>query len=58
MGRLIDSKLAERDKKGKPVHRLVDLLNDGDTPAPGQYTHIDVSTLRKVHVREDGTWDE
>lgn len=58
LGRWVESKLSERDKKGKPVHKLTTLLHDGDGPAPGQYTHIDVSTLRKVHIKPDGTWDE
>lgn len=28
VGRWVDGKLAERNKKGKPVHRLVDLLRE------------------------------
>lgn len=58
-GAWVEGKLSERDKKGKPKHTLGALL--GDTAAADrQYAplNIDPSTLRKVRVKEDGTWDE
>lgn len=54
----MEGKLSERDKKGKPQHRLVDLLNDSNTPLPGVALAIDMAQVRTVHIREDGTWDD
>lgn len=56
-GAWVEGKLQERDKAGKPKHTLAKLLGESDTQhfAP---LNIDPSTLRKVRVKEDGTWDE
>jgi len=56
-GAWVEGKLQERDSKGKPKHTLAGLLAEGGTQqfAP---LMVDVSQLRKVRVKEDGTWDE
>ena len=57
VGRWIDGKLSERDKKGNPVHNLAKLLGD-ETAQARQFTPVDATQLRKVRVKADGTWDE
>ena len=56
-GAWVEGKLQERDKAGKPKHTLAQLLreDDGQRFAP---LMVDVSQLRKVRVKEDGTWDD
>ena len=54
----MESKLSERDSKGKPKHKLTTLLHDGDGPLPGVALAIDMAQVRTVHIREDGTWDD
>ena len=56
-GAWVEGKLGERDKAGKPKHTLAGLLGDGERR---QYAplNIDSSTLRRVRVKEDGTWDD
>lgn len=58
-GAWVEGKLGERDKAGKPKHTLGALLGD-EAARDRQYAslNIDVSQLRKVRVKEDGTWDE
>ena len=58
-GSWVEGKLGERDKAGKPTHTLGALLGD-EAARDRQYAslNIDVSQLRKVRVKEDGTWDE
>jgi hypothetical protein len=58
LGRWVESKLSERDSKGKPKHKLTTLLHDGDGPLPGVALAIDMAQVRTVHIREDGTWDD
>ena len=59
VGRWIESKLSERDKKGKPLHTLSKLLDAPGAQAQGfAPLAVDVSQLRKVRVKEDGTWDD
>jgi hypothetical protein len=57
-GTWVENMLAERDKQGKPKHTLAKLL--GDTAGTQEFAplHIDPAGLRKVRVREDGTWEE
>jgi hypothetical protein len=57
-GAWVEGKLSERDKAGKPKHTLAKLLDDGEAAQQFAALHIDPSTLRKVRVKEDGTWDE
>lgn len=59
-GAWVEDKLGERDKKGKPKHTLGGLLGDTAAGDRQKYAplHIDPSTLRKVRVKEDGTWDD
>ena len=60
VGRWAESKLSERDKRGKPLHTLTALLSEpGEAPAQSfAPLAIDRSQLRKVRVKEDGTWDD
>ena len=54
----MENKLDERDKQGKPIYRLEDLLAD-PTPGKGNQAYRSLAGLvkRKVQVRPDGTWD-
>ena len=56
-GSVVEGKLAERDKKGKPVNSLAKLLGDEAARAQ-EYAPVSAVGLRKVRVKEDGTWDE
>ena len=62
VGRWIESKLSERDKKGKPKHALADLLRDEKAQPQPQYAPVSLllggKAPRKVHIKEDGTWDD
>ena len=53
----MEGKLNERDKAGKPVHTLAKLLGDEAAQAQ-EYAPVNAVGLRKVRVKEDGTWDE
>ena len=53
----MEGKLNERDKSGKPVNSLAKLLGD-EAAAVQEYAPISAAGLRKVRVKEDGTWDE
>ena len=55
-GAWVEGKLAERDKAGKPKHTLAKLLDDGT--GARQFAAMSSAGLRKVRVKEDGTWDE
>ena len=56
-GAWVEGKLNERDSKGKPKHTLAALLDD--TPAQArQYMPVSAAGLRKVRVKEDGTWED
>lgn len=57
-GAWVESKLHERDNAGKPKHTLAALLDDGTETQQYAPLAIDASQLRKVRVKEDGTWDE
>lgn len=56
-GAWVEGKLNERDKKGKPVTTLAKLLGD-EAAQVREYAPVSVVGLRKVRVKEDGTWDE
>lgn len=58
VGRWVESQLSERDSKGKPKHTLAKLLELEVAQPQGVALAIDTSQIRKVHVREDGTWDD
>lgn len=55
VGRWIDSKLAERDKQGKPIHRLQDLLRE-DTGPDAEFRSLKSPALRKMRIPENGIW--
>ena len=56
-GAWVEGKLNERDTKGKPVNSLAKLLGD-EAAQVQEYAPISAMGLRKVRVKEDGTWDE
>lgn len=56
-GAWVDGKLSERDKAGKPTHTLAGLLGD-EAARVQEYAPVSAVGLRKVRVKEDGTWDE
>ena len=53
----MEGKLSERDKAGKPKHSLAKLLGD-EAAQVQEYAPVSATGLRKVRVKEDGTWDE
>lgn len=57
VGMWIENQLAERDKKGKPVHRLADLLAEPDptAPAPG-FAPLAGRVIKKMQVPDSGIW--
>jgi hypothetical protein len=58
-GTWVENRLNERDSKGKPKHTLAKLLSV-ETGRPREYAplNIDPAGLRRVRVREDGTWED
>lgn len=56
-GTWVENRLAERDKDGKPKYDLAQLLGD-EAAGERYYTPVSAEGLRKVRVKEDGTWDE
>ena len=56
-GAWVEGKLSERDKAGKPKHSLAKLLGD-EAAQVQEYAPVSAVGLRKVRVKEDGTWDE
>jgi hypothetical protein len=56
-GAWVEGKLNERDKAGKPKHSLAKLLGD-EAAQVQEYAPVSAAGLRKVRVKEDGTWDE
>ena len=57
VGRWVESKLSEHDKRGKPKHTLSALLSDEPAQEFAPLA-VDRSKIRKVHVKPDGTWDD
>lgn len=63
-GREIESKLAERDKNGKPKHTVVSILSDFEpvreqlsVRQETQYASLREHVTRKVRIPENGIWD-
>jgi len=57
-GTQIENRLKEHDEKGNPLHRLEDLLADDKPVAPEpQFRSFAGMPIRKVKIKEDGTWD-
>ena len=56
-GAWVEGKLSERDKAGKPKHSLAKLLGD-EAAQVQECAPVSAVGLRKVRVKEDGTWDE
>lgn len=56
-GAWVEGKLDERDKKGKPTHTLASLLGD-EAARAREYAPVSAEGLRKVRVKEDGTWED
>jgi hypothetical protein len=58
VGRWVDGKLSERNKQGRPIHRLTDLLRD--KPAQGQsssgYRSAAGFVVRKMQIPASGVW--
>jgi len=61
-GRWVENRLAERDKKGKPKHRIQDLLREPDKPGqdagakPVRQSVGAKQGIRKVKIPENGIW--
>ena len=55
VGRWIDGKMAERDKQGKPVHKLQDLLG-GKKPSSGFSTLANKPGVKRMAIPESGIW--
>ena len=56
-GAWVEGKLNERDKAGKPKHSLAKLLGD-EAAQVQEYAPVSAEGLRKVRVKEDGTWED
>jgi hypothetical protein len=59
LGRWVESKLSERDGRGKPRYTLEFLLKEQEgkrSPSKGRFQSIAMRATRKVRVRPDGTW--
>lgn len=63
VGRWIEGKLSERDKKGTPKHTLAALL-EAEVAQVQQFASLAAlsglagRTPRAVRIKPDGTWDE
>ena len=57
LGREIENKLAERDKKGEPVNRLQDLLGESK-PADdaSQFRSLAGMVTEKMVIPDSGVW--
>ena len=55
-GAWVEGRLNERDKAGKSKHTLAGLLDDGT--GARQFAPVSAVGLRKVRVKEDGTWED
>ena len=56
LGRWVEAKLAERDKSGKPVHRIEWLLDDSATGQTKQFAPLAPLVDRKMVIPESGVW--
>jgi hypothetical protein len=55
VGAWVEGKLAERDKRGKPVHRLRDLLSDEPAKGTG-FRAMGMAGARRMAIPESGVW--
>ena len=59
-GRWVDGKLSERNKQGKPIHRLTDLLKDksekGQASSSG-FRSVAGMVTQKMVIPASGVWD-
>ncbi len=57
LGRWVDSKLGERTKDGKPIHRLRDLLSDKpDAKELTQFRSAAGLVSKKMAIPASGVW--
>lgn len=56
VGRWIDGKMAERDKQGKPVHKLQDLLSETKKPASQFSSLASKPGIKRMTIPESGIW--
>ncbi len=57
-GAWVEGKLNERDGKGKPKTTLAKLLGIKATAQGTSGLALPATAIRKVRVKEDGTWDD
>lgn len=58
-GRYIENKLSERDKDGRPLHTLQEILTPQRAESKAtQYRSMSRPGIRKVRIKPDGTWDD
>jgi hypothetical protein len=53
LGVWVEGKLAERDKQGRPVYRLRDLLSDAPTSG---YRSMAMPDVKRMAIPESGVW--
>ena len=56
LGRWIENKLAETDKKGKPVNRLKDLLGESKPDGEGEFRSLAGMVTEKIKIPDSGVW--
>ena len=56
LGRWVDNKLAETDKKGNPVNRLQDLLGESKPSGEGEFRSLAGMVTEKMAIPESGVW--
>jgi len=58
LGRWVDAKLSERDKAGRPTHRLLDLLAEkkGKDQGAGQFRSVGHLVTTKMKIPASGVW--
>ena len=54
LGRWIETCLAERDRQGRPIHRLEDLLRDD--VADQRFRSVKELAVKKMKIPESGVW--
>ena len=55
LGTWVENKLAEVDGKGKPIHKLEDLLKDDRRKAP-EFRSAKALVTRRMAIPESGVW--
>lgn len=56
-GRIVEGLMSERDKRGRPVHKLANLLKPYQERQRNDGQFLRGMVSRKVKVKPDGTWD-